>query len=55
MDILKEVEIRAYAYYVIKNLAKTSLNTVIPSPPKQKSIQPILFLNKKLTSPEIKY
>ena len=48
MDASKEVSIGAYAYHIIVELT-------IKSPPKQKTIQLILFLSRELTGPEAQY
>ena len=48
MDTSKEVGIGAYVYHVIVELT-------MKSPPKQKTIQPILFLSRELTGPEAQY
>ena len=44
----KEVGVGAYAYHVTVELTTKS-------PPKQKTIQPILFLSRELTGPEAQY
>ena len=48
MDASKEVGVGAYAYHV-------TVEPTTKSPPKQKTIQPILFLSRELTGPEAQY
>ena len=52
MDASKEHGFGAYAYHVLGEQDDTSTSKVIP---KQKCIQPILFLSKDLTEAEKKY